>query len=181
MNCRIVTQIGRVIQRIEEVLLSSSVLMIATLTILNVVCRSVFGFSLAFTAEVSQFCIITVCFVGLSYAASKGRHIRMTAVYDQLSLRMRKLFMVVITASTAAIMFALSWYAARYVVAVFQLGGVYPALRVPCYVVYAIAPVGIFLTGVQYALAAARNLVSADVYLSFETRDEYEQPVTQEI
>lgn len=72
MNCRIVTQIGRVIQRIEEVLLSSSVLMIATLTILNVVCRSVFGFSLAFTAEVSQFCIIPFVSSGSATRRAKG-------------------------------------------------------------------------------------------------------------
>lgn len=181
MSIRNVIQVGRLVQRIEEVLLSASILTMAALTILNVVCRSVFGFSLAFTEEISQFCIIFDCFVGLSYAASKGRHIRMTAVYDQLPPRIRKVFMVVITASTAAIMFALSWYAACYVVTVFQLGGIYPALRVPFYVVYAIAPIGLFLAGIQYVLATARSLTSKDIYLSFEMKDEYEQPVTQEI
>lgn len=181
MLVRIVTRIGRIIQRIEEVLLSASILTIAGLTILNVVCRSVFNFSLAFTEEVSQFCIIVVCFVGLSYAASKGRHIRMTAIYDQLSPKWQKVFMVVITTSTAVIMFALSWYAVGYVATVYELGGIYPALRVPFYVVYAIAPVGLFLSGIQYGLAALRNVTSKDIYLSFETKDEYDNPVAQEI
>lgn len=181
MFVRIVTQVGRVIQRVEEFLLAISILIIAVLAILNVVCRSVFNFSLAFTEEVSQFCIIVVCFVGLSYAASKGRHIRMTAIYDQLSPSMRKAFMVVITASTALIMFVLTWYAVSYVVTVYELGGIYPALRIPFYVVYAIAPVGLFLAGVQYGLATVRNLTSKDVYLSFEKKDEYEEPLTQEI
>lgn len=181
MIMRFVMQAGRVLQCFEEIILSFSILTIAALTILNVVCRSLFGFSLAFTEEVSQFCIIFVCFVGLSYAARKGRHIRMTAVYDQLSLAMRKTFMAVITATTALIMFALCWYAIQYVVTVYELGGIYPALRVPFYVVYAIAPVGLFLAGLQYSLAFARNLTSDDVYLSFEMRDEYEESVTQEI
>jgi len=181
MLVRRITQIGRLIQRVEEVLLSASILTIATLTILNVICRSVFGFSLASTEEVSQFCMIFVSFVGLSYAASKGRHIRMTAIYDQLSPRMKKAFMVVITGSTAAIMFALAWYAACYVVTVHQLGGIYPTLRIPLYVVYAIAPIGLFLAGIQYALAAARNLTGRDIYLSFDTKDEYEHSITQEI
>lgn len=181
MNVRTVTQVARAIQRLEEIVLSATVLIIAVLTILNVVCRSVFGFSLAFTEEVSQFCIIVLCFVGLSYAASKGRHIRMTAIYDQLSPSMRKKFMVAITGLTAAIMLTLSWYAVRYVTTVYELGGIYPALRVPFYTVYAIAPVGLLLAGIQYALAAARNLASKDVYLSFEKKDEYEEPLTQEI
>lgn len=178
---RIVEQIGRVLQRIEEVLLAVSIAVIACLTILNVFCRSLLGFSLAFTEEVSQFCIIVVCFVGLSYAASKGRHIRMTALYDQLSHKMRKLFMTVITALTAVMMFALTAYAVQYVHTVYELGGIYPALRVPYFVIYAIAPVGLFLAGLQYALACIRNLTSEDIYLSFEVKDEYEQPVTQEI
>lgn len=181
MFVRTVTKIGRTIQRLEEFLLSASILIIAVLTILNVICRSAFGFSLAFTEEISQFCIIIVCFVGLSYAASKGRHIRMTAIYDQLPTAARKWAMVIITSTTAAIMFVLTWYAFGYVTAVYELGGVYPVLSVPFSVVYAIAPVGLLLAGVQYALATIRNLTEPEIYLSFETRDEYEEPVIQEI
>lgn len=176
-----VTRVGRAIQRVEEILLSAAILTIAGLTILNVICRSMLGFSLAFTEEVSQFCIIFVCFMGLSYASSKGRHIRMTAIYDQLPTKTRKVFMVVITASTSAIMLVMAWYALRYVAAVHDLGGIYPALRVPFYAVYAIAPVGLLLAGIQYGLAAVRNLTSEGVYISFERRDEYEQPVSQEV
>lgn len=155
-------------------------MIIAGLTILNVFCRSALGFSLAFTEEVSQFCIILVCFVGLSYAASKGRHIRMTALYDQLSRPVRKAFMIVITASTSVVMLALTWCAVWYVQTVYELGGISPALRVPYYVVYAIAPIGLLLASIQYSLATMRNLASEDIYLSFEKKDEYEKPVVQE-
>ncbi len=175
------TQLGRRLQQLEEWLLSAAILVIAALTILNVICRSIFGFSLAFTGEVSQFCMIVVCFVGLSYAASKGRHIRMTALYDQLGSRVCKVFMIMISASTAGIMFLLSWYAFSYVQTVYELGGIYPALRIPFYVVYAIAPIGLFSAGVQYALATIKNLTHPQIYVSFERTDDYEDPVTQEI
>jgi TRAP-type C4-dicarboxylate transport system permease small subunit len=181
MIVRLVLRAGRVIQRVEEVLLSASILTIAGLTILNVICRSALGFSLAFTEEVSQFCIIVVCFVGLSYAASQGRHIRMTAVYDQLPRPLRKAFMIGITAATSAILLALSWYAAGYVATVRELGGISPALRVPFYMIYSVAPLGLFLAGLQYALAAARNLISSNIYVSYERKDMYEEPVAQEI
>ena len=175
-----VTRIGTATQRVEAFLLSASILVIAALTILNVFCRSVLGFSLAVTEEISQFCIIVVCFVGLSYAAGTGRHIRMTAIYDQLNPRMRKAFMVIITAVTSAIMLTLGCYAVGYVMAVYELGGVFPVLQVPFFIVYAIAPIGLFLAGIQYGLATVRNLISPEIYLSFETKDEYEQPVTKE-
>lgn len=159
----------------------TAVLTIAVLTIANVVCRSLLGFSVAFTEEVSQFCVIVVCFVGLSYAASLGRHIRMTAIYDQLSRRWRKRFMIGITLSTSCIMFVLAWYAVQYVWAVYQLASVYPVLRVPTWPVYAIAPIGLFLAGVQYAMAAYQNCVSGEIYISFHRQDQYEHPEVQEI
>jgi len=176
-----VTTISRAIQRIEEILLSASILIIAGLTILNVFCRSVLGFSLAVTEEVSQFCIIIVSFVGLSYAASKGRHIRMTAIYDQLGPQTRKAAMVLIAGSTSLIMLLLCFYAISYVISVQQLGHVYPVLRIPFYMVYAIAPVGLLLAGIHYALAAFRNLISPDVYISFDVKDEYEEVIVKEI
>src|SRR6056297_3307730 len=107
---RFVTKASRYLQRVEEVILSGSILIIAALTILNVICRTAFGNSLAFAEEVSQFCVIFVCFVGLSYASSKGRHIRMTAIYDQLSKPVRKGLMLVITVGTSVLTFVLSWY-----------------------------------------------------------------------
>jgi TRAP-type C4-dicarboxylate transport system permease small subunit len=105
----------------------------------------------------------------------------MTAVYDQLPKRMRKALMAAITAATSAILLALAWYAASYVRTLHELGGIYPALRVPFFVVYAVAPAGLFLAGVQYGLAALRNLTEPEIYLSVETKDEYEEPITQEI
>ena len=69
---------------VEEAILSGGILVIAFLTIANVFCRTFLGFSLAFAEEVSQFLIILVTFVGLSYGAAQGRHIRMTALYDEL-------------------------------------------------------------------------------------------------
>jgi TRAP-type C4-dicarboxylate transport system permease small subunit len=49
-----------------------------------------------------------------------------------------------------------------------------PALQVPLYIVYSAAPIGLALAGIQYALAAVRNCTDAEVFLSYEQRDEYE-------
>ena len=148
-----VLKISHVVQRIEELLLSSAILGIAALTIVNVITRTAFNLSLAFAEELSQFLIIVVCFVGLSYAASKGRHIRMTAIYDQLSQRKRKALMLVITGATSLLMLVLGVYACQYVWTVYELGGRSPALGVPYYLFYLSAPLGLFLGAVQHGLA----------------------------
>jgi len=166
--------VAGLVERAEEILLSTSVLVIAAMTIANVICRSLLGFSLSVTDEVAQVSVIVLCFAGLSYAAGRGRHIRMTAIYDLLPAAGRKAMMIVITAVTSGILLALAWYAAEYVATVFRLGGLSPALRIPYWMLYAIAPVGLALAAVQYALAAVRNLTTPGVHLSFTRLDAYE-------
>lgn len=165
------------IQRVEEVFLAGGILVIATLTIGNVFARTLTGRSLAFAEEISQFAMIFVTFIGASYAASKGRHIRMSAIYDNLSQRWQKATMLVITAITAVLMLVLTYYAVRYALTVRALGTVSPVLQVPLWLIYLAAPIGLALAAVQYAMAFFRNLTAEDVYLSFDKKDEYEDVV----
>ena len=157
------------------------VLLIAGLSIGNIVSRTLTGESLAFTEELAQFLMIGVTFVGLSYAAGRGRHIRMTALYDQFSVRWRKVLIVVSSGLTAVLMLVLAWYSLTYLDTLRFLGSVSPVLRLPLHVVYLVVPLGLLLTAAQYALAVVRNLTAREVYLSFDVRDEYEQPVVGEL
>lgn len=169
------------IQKIEAFLLAWSIIVIAALSIGNVFCRAVLGFSVSFTGELSQFLIIIVTFVGLSYAASRGRHIRMTAFYDQLNRRWRKILMVTISGLTALLMLLLTWYAFEYIATVRFLETVSPVLQVPLYLVYLFVPLGLLLTAIQYGLTVWRNLTSPDVYISYTQKDEYETTVVGEL
>ncbi|MEZ6059886.1 MAG: TRAP transporter small permease [Planctomycetaceae bacterium] len=171
----------QIVRRTEEILLAWSVLLIAGLTIANVATRAVSGDSLAFTGELSQFLIIVVTFVGLSYAAGRGRHIRMTAICDQLSPRYRKLLIVISSLMTAALLSVLAWCSLEYIATVRFLESVSPVLRVPLHLVYLVVPLGLILSAVQYALAVVRNVTSPGVYLSYEVADEYEEPVVGEV
>lgn len=174
-----IAAVFRGVQRVEELVVAWGILAIAGLTVANVVSRSLFDASLAFAEELSQFCIVLVTFVGLGYAVSQARHIRMTALYDQLAPGPRKVVRVVICASTALLLFLLAWYALRYAETVRALGTVSPTLQVPLFLVYLAAPLGLALGGVQYLFALWRNLSAppGEVYLSFEHRDDYEEPV----
>ena len=173
-------RVFKIIRRIEELILACSILLIAGLTIANIGSRTLTGASLAFTEELSQFLIIGVTFIGLSYAAGSGRHIRMTAVYDQLSERTQKTLMLISAALTGALMLTLAGYSLKYIATVRFLESVSPVLQVPLHLVYLIVPLGLTLAAIQYALTFARNCTSYGVWLSFDVKDEYEQPVIGE-
>lgn len=152
---------------LEECILSGSILIIAGLTIANVFCRMFLGFSLALSEEVSQFLIVLVTFVGLSYGASKGRHIRMTAFYDELPDGPRRALRIFICFSTSVLLAYLAWFATTYVGTVAALGTISPALSIPFSWVYISAPLGLGLASLQYLLAGIKNLTSDEIYLSY--------------
>lgn len=162
------------IARIEAVMLAVGVLLMATNTIANVIGRFIFGESIFFSGELNQLLIILVTFAGISYAARQGRHIRMSALYDTLPPRPRKALMVVIAIITALLMFALCYYSISYIETQASRGRVLPALSIPVWITLVWAPIGFFMTGMQYALTAVKNIVEKDIYLSTHVLEGYD-------
>jgi C4-dicarboxylate transporter DctQ subunit len=172
---RVLAVIDKGIARFEAVVLAVGIILMAANSIANVVGRFVFAQSIYFSEELNQFLIVLVTFVGIGYAARKGRHIRMSAVYDQFGDRGRKVLMIIIAATTACVMFALAWFSYEYVARLASLGKVTPSLQVPLYLTYLWVPVGFVITGIQYALTVVQNLGSEDVWISYEQVDSYEE------
>lgn len=161
------------ISRIESFMLAAGVLLMALATIANVIGRLTFG-SIFFIEELNRVLIIFITFSGLSYAARQGRHIRMTALFDTLSHKQRKILMIIITLFTAICMFALCYFSFLYIQKLTKSGRILPALHVPVWSIYIWVPIGFFITGLQYILTSIKNLIAKDVYLSTDVVEGYE-------
>ncbi|WP_138468450.1 TRAP transporter small permease [Poseidonocella sp. HB161398] len=173
--------IDAAVARIEAVLLAAGVLLMALNTIANVVGRYVVGQSLFFSEELNQALIILITFAGISYAARHGRHIRMSAIFDAMAPPLRKPLMVVIAVTTAAAMFLLCWYSIDYVTTQASRGRLLPALQIPVWYIIVWAPLGFFLTGLQYALTAVKNVLDKDIWLSTSTMEGYDDTGEEEV
>ncbi len=175
---RMLTLIDKFIGKAEMCVLGWGIIIMAVNTIANVFGRYLFSQSIYFTEELNEFLIVIITFMGLGYVTRKGRHIRMSALYDLLSVRYKKLLMIVIASLTAMAMFTLAWYALEYVAKLASRGRVTPALQFPLYLTYIWVVLGFAVTGIQYVLTAFRNLnlSDEDVYISFSTVDEYLDP-----
>lgn len=175
--------LDRVIGKVEALVLIIGILLMAANTIANVVGRYAFSQSLYFSEELNACLIVAITFFGLGHVTRKGQHIRMSALYDLLSPRVRKLAMIFIAALTSLVMFLLAWYALEYVEKVASRGRVTPSLQVPLYLTYIWVVAGFAITGIQYLLTVIKNLDFADqrVYLSFSVVDEYIDPEVAEV
>lgn len=168
------------IARIEAVLLAAGVLLMALNTVANIIGR-LLGRTIFFSEELNQALIILITFAGISYAARHGRHIRMSAFFDAMPFRPRKLLMVLIAAATAAMMFLLTWYSMVYVLEQAGRGRLLPALKIPQWWIIVWAPLGFFLTGLQYALTAIKNLLEPEIWLSTSTLEGYDDSTEEEV
>jgi TRAP-type C4-dicarboxylate transport system permease small subunit len=162
----------RGVEALERAVLVAAILLMAAMGAANVVSRNVLGRSLASADELAQMLMIVVTFLGIGYGARYARHIRMSAVHEQLPPRARKVLWVVCSAGTALLLGVLAYHAVRYTLSVRATGRVSPVLQAPLWVVYACAPLGLALGAWQYVLAIVRNLISAGPHLSFRMKEE---------
>ncbi len=173
----ILDTIDRVFAKLEEFIMAVGIILMAVNTIANVISRFIFNHSVIFAEELNSTFILLVTFAGIGYAARHGRHIRMSAIYDQLPVATRKKLMTVIVAVTAFFMLFLAWFSVLYVFNVYSKGRIMPALGVPVYVVYLWVPIGFFITGVQYALTTVKNIREKEIYLSTNLKENDAQEV----
>ncbi|MER0236659.1 TRAP transporter small permease [Fulvimarina sp. MAC8] len=162
----------------EAAILTIGILAMAVISVANVIGRFAFGQSLYFAEEATQFLVILVTFAGIGFAARHGRHIRMSALYDELPDKARKGLMIIIALVTAAIMFLLAWYSLLYVLSVYDTGRIAPVTRIPIFLTLVWLPIGFVITGIQYVLTVVANLTRRDVYLSVSVIDSYDDTET---
>jgi len=175
----ILGKIDIMISRIEAVILAVGVLLMAVNTVANVVGRFVFGESLFFSEEVNRILIVMITFAGIGYAARHGRHIRMSALYDALPVKARRILMIIIAFFTASVMFMLCYFSVGYIQSTYNTGRLLPSLSIPIYLMYLWVPIGFAVTGIQYFMTAIKNITSEDVYLSTHVVDGYADTETE--
>jgi C4-dicarboxylate transporter, DctQ subunit len=154
---RIAGWLDRALELTQSALLASAVLAMAALNIANVAGRNLFNYSLPFAGELNQLLIVLITFLGVGYAARFRRHIRMSAFSEQLRGRASRIWEIVTLVATGLLLLLLAWYALEYVMRTANVGSVTPSLRLPLYLIYAMAPLGLALGGLQFVLNAIRG------------------------
>ncbi|MCK8601441.1 TRAP transporter small permease [Desulfoferrobacter suflitae] len=178
---RILGKVDPLLMHVEEYILSYGIIILALLLVGNVFSRVLFNYSWQFVEEIAQTIVIFVTFLGLGYCVRKARHIRMTAIYDMLGDRTRKVFIIVISAVTGATMLLLAYWSAIYAWNTYLRASVTPSLRIPLYFIYFWVPFGFFMAAVEYILTIFKNLKEKEVYLSIEQLDIYEDECLLEV
>ncbi|MEP3276650.1 MAG: TRAP transporter small permease [Stappiaceae bacterium] len=163
--------ISRGTELIEKCVIIFSILLMMVNSTANAIGRYAFGKSVFFAEELNQFLIVAVTFVGFAYAVRKGRNIRMTAVYDALSDRPKKVVLTFISLTTGLLLLFLTYKSFFYVQEIKDINRLSPALQFPMYIIYSVIPIGLGMASLQFLIAFVMNMTHDGTYLSYEVED----------
>ncbi|RLK50802.1 TRAP-type C4-dicarboxylate transport system permease small subunit [Alkalispirillum mobile] len=107
--------IDQAVEHVEGLLVGAGVLLMAVVAISNVYTRNFHGFSIPGTEDITVILLVIVTFMGIGFAARQGRHIAMTALYDQLWGIWRKGMLIFLSLGTSVLLFYLAYLGFDYV------------------------------------------------------------------
>jgi len=171
--------IGVVVNSFEVCSLIFCVGALTVLLIANFIAREFFT-SIYFAEEISEFLVIFTTFVGVSYGVRRARHIRMGAFLDMMPAKMEKVFIIIISAVSAAVMFFMADASYDYLMYSLRKAHETPALKLPYWIFYVIIPLGFFMAGIQYIRTIIKNLTVKETWMSPEQQSEYEEESVKE-
>jgi C4-dicarboxylate transporter DctQ subunit len=168
---KVLRMLDNFLLKIEEFILSWAIILVSVMVVGNVVSRALFNYSWFFHKEVAQYAVVIATFMGIGYAARKGRHISMSALFDFSNYKVKKTLAIIFSVGTAVVLFVLTYFSLVYLTDVQGSGRVTSALQIPVYIMIVFVPIGLFLGGVQFLRNAWINIKSKGVYLGTEQKD----------
>ena len=151
-------KIDKGISYIEKTIMVIAIIVMATVLFANVVGRIVFHHSLTYAEELGTMGTVYVTFVGLSYCARVGEHIAMTAIFDALKGKARKILMIIIAFVVMVGLAYLGYVALQYILQLYDQGRTTPILNIKLWAAYIIMPIFIWLAAFQYLIILLMNL-----------------------
>jgi C4-dicarboxylate transporter DctQ subunit len=163
----------KIIDRLEEWIISLMLLAMTGLTFLQVVLRYVFDSGLSWAQELTSLCFAFMIFVGISYGVRVGAHIGVDAVVRQLSPAVRRtVSMLAVALSLVYVGFVLTG-ATEYVTKMMEVGIEFDDMPIERWKGLIIMPIGYALMGFRF-LQILLNLVTGktdSLHLADEAAD----------
>jgi len=164
--------INKLTSDFEKGVIAIGMIALAFIVFMNVATRFFLHWSWIGEEEVSKLIVIWVTFLGTSWAARKGLHISMSALFDNLPTGIRKALYLVIALITAAFCFMLAFLGWQLTYFAWETEHVSSALMIPIWIFYLAIPLGIFLTGIQYTRVFFENLRQKELCIGPEPGEE---------
>lgn len=132
----------RRLNKIEELFIGYTLLLIAIVTTIQVFLRYLFGIAYDWVDEGSRYMTILITFVGAGVCVKYGTHFGMDALLQYSPNRIKHLLKVLANLVSSVTMAVVFYYAWIQIGKLHQFEATTPSLQIPMYIPY--LPIGIF-------------------------------------
>lgn len=117
--------------RLERALATLALILIAVISLANVVVRYVTNISFAFTEEISVFLLVVLTFAGASMALRRNGHIRIGLLERALPRGPRRVLIMVQSLAVAIVLGLITWFGTKLAWNEYHWQSLSPGLGVP--------------------------------------------------
>lgn len=146
---------------LEEIFLLPSLMFSVALIFLQVIMRLA-GHSLSWSEELARYLYIWQTWVGVSYAARNGSHLRITMVKDRLPEKGQKILELFVTLVWIAFAIFICVQGIRLLETIMSYGQRSAALQIPMQVFYVSTPVGMILMVIRLIERTIKGFLKKD-------------------
>lgn len=157
---QVLKKIDFVWEKIEQMILSVTIVAMSVMLIGNALSRSFLNKSWAFTEEVGKLGVIVLTFIGIGYAVRRSMHIEMSGFFDMMSERWQRYVSIIIQLGSAIVLGFMTYLSFRYINHLHTLGQVTTILRWPMYLTMSVIPIGFLFGTIRYAIELMQTLFS---------------------
>lgn len=154
----LIINLNKKVRKLEELLISYGIIIMAIVLVANVISRVVFSNSIQAAEEIGQVLIVMITFIGTSYAARMGKHITMSALIDSIPRKYKKFYIYFTSAVSTVLLWWLGYLGTLYVLRIMNSGRITPSLQFPMWILYIFVPLGFFLASLQYLVTIVANI-----------------------
>jgi TRAP-type C4-dicarboxylate transport system permease small subunit len=165
----LIIALNKKIRKFEEFIISYGIIIMSIVLVANVFSRVVLNSSIQAAEEIGQILIVTVTFLGVSYAARMGKHITMSALIDSIPRRFKKPYIYFTSSVSTVLLWWLGYLGTLYVNRIMVSGRITPSLQFPMWILYIFVPIGFFLASLQYLVTIVMNIKDKEnIYIGSE-------------
>ncbi len=135
-------RVVQIYDKLEEILLCSSLLVATLIIFLQIIMRYVFNNSLTWSEELARYIYIWQIWLGVSLAQRENAHIKVEIFHSLVkNKRIQAIVDFVGTIIWIAFLFFLVYNSAQLVRSMYIRGNLSAALRIPMFLIYAVLPI----------------------------------------
>ncbi|MCP1111335.1 C4-dicarboxylate transporter DctQ subunit [Lachnospiraceae bacterium PF1-21] len=148
------------LNKIEEIIAATCLIVMTILTFSNVVARYVFSASFSFSEEITTYLFVLLSLLGTAIAAKRGAHLGLSIITDAVSPQVRKILHCIGFFIATIFCLAIFWYGIGMVANQRMLGQVTAGMQWPEWIFGSFVPIGAFFATIRFGEVLIKEIKS---------------------